>query len=355
MRRVLSLVVFVVSLGCKPELPSLDYRGERVRVGSGMVEQVCEGTLIRIDREVEQIEARLDLPRQESWLDVYVVDRNTVDAYCGGAPNCAFRSRQGAPSVVVDHEKFERAIAHELVHARLAHSPSAPLFTEGVAEAASLPSCPRSVPDVGLSEILAAKDNAGFRAIRDSYYIGEELAAWLLEQFGPGEVLHFLQSVDRGSSSAAIQARYIEHFDRELEADFLAHFRTRADLDTLPPEHFGCLSPPIGSSTGPAKLVANLDCDSDRVHNNFGIDGSGYVEWTLHLDHEQTLKLVGVVPVGTSLTIEECGCISRKDEDEYLLARPFDPHETLQPGSYRLRWSGALDEGLSLDVELVPL
>jgi hypothetical protein len=351
MRRLLRLVVFVPVLGCKPELPSLDYRGERARVGSDMVDQVCEGTLSRIDREVEQIEARLDLPRQESWLDVYIVDRYTVDAHCGSAANCIFRPRHDAPFVVVDHQKFDWAIAHELVHARLGASRPVPLFGEGIAEAISPASCPRPAPDIRLSEILPAESSSDLAKVKEGYYVAGELVAWLLEEFGPDKVLTLLQSVEKHSSPTTIQARYLEHFDRELEADILAHLRSQADLDALPPEHFGCLAAPLDPSNGPIQLVADLDCDSDRVHNDFGIDGAGYVEWTLHLDHEQTLNLVGELPLGTSLTIEECACVSRK---EYRLARPFDAHETLQPGNYRLRWIGALDEGLSLDVELVP-
>jgi hypothetical protein len=193
-------------------------------------------------------------------------------------------------------------------------------------------------------------------AVKDSYYVAGELVAWLLEEFGPAEVIGLLQSVDNESSSSTIRASYLERFDRELEVDILAHLRTQTDLDALLPEHFGCLAAPIDATNGPVPLAADLDCDSERVHNNFGVDGGGYVEWTLHLDHEQTLRLVGEMPFGTSLTIEECGCIPKRgdDDDEYLLARPFGVHETLQPGSYRLRWVGALDEGLSLDVELVP-
>jgi hypothetical protein len=353
-RRLLSLAVSVLPLGCKPELPSLDYHGERVKVGSDRVDQVCEGTLSRLDREVEQIEARLDLPIQNSRLDVYVVDSATAEAHCGYAGSCAILQRRGAPFLVMDERNFERSIAHELVHARLAAITSAALFDEGIAEAVSVPSCPRSAPTVELSEILAAKEGVDLFAVMGSYYVAEELVAWLLEEFGPDEVLNLMRSVNESSSPSTIRAKYLEHFDRELEADFLAHFRTQADLDALPPEHFGCLATPIDSSHGPVQLVADLDCNSDRVHNHFEVDGSGYVEWTLHLNHEQTLKLEGEVPIGTSLTIEECRCIPRKGEDEYLLARSFESYETLQPGSYRLRWVGALDEGLSLDVELVP-
>lgn len=356
MRHILSLVVVsALVVGCNPDLPSLDYHGERVSVGSNMVDQVCGGTLTRLDREVEQIEARLDLPRHGARLDVYIVDHATVDAHCPGANNCAITPPRGAAFVVVDQQKFEWAIAHELVHARLAGITSVPLFSEGIAEATSPPSCRRKRPDVELSELLAAKTGMDFLAVRGSYYVAEELVAWLLGEFGPGEVLSLMRSAERGSSPATIRAKYLEHFDRKLDDDLLAHVRTGDDLDALPPEHFGCFAAPLDASNGSVRLVADLDCDSDRVHNHFGVDGSGYVEWTLHVDHGQTLELAGDIPFGTSLTLEECGCIPRRGEDEYRLARPFRARERLQPGSYRLRWTGDLDEGLALDVGIVRL
>ncbi len=356
MRRFLSMTVSAASLlACKPDLPSLDYHGERVRVGSDLVDQVCDGTLNRLDREVEQIETRLDLPSQSSRLDIYIVDGETVEAQCGSAGACTDYRLGGQPFVVVDQHYFERSIAHELVHARLASITSVPLFEEGIAEAASLPSCPRNVPGIEPSQFIAAKDSDQLFALMGSYYVAEELVAWMIEEFGSAAVLNLMRSLEKKSPPATIRAKYREHFDRELDSDLLAHVRTRADLDALPPEHFGCLAAPVDLSTGPVQLVADLDCDSDPVQNNFGVDGSGYVEWTLQVEHEQALSLVGDVPWGTSLTIEECRCLTRKGEDVYRVARPLDTHETLQPGTYRLRWTGELDAGLSLDVELVPL
>jgi hypothetical protein len=357
MHRLVSLTVIALPLfGCRPELPPLEYHGERVIVGSDVVDQVCEGTLIRMDREVELIESRLGLSRQDSRIAVYVVDYHTVDAYCtGDAANCTVFPWASSPFVVIDKQKFERAVAHEIVHARLASSGSVPMFDEGVAEAASPASCTRPAPDLELSKILTAKHSIELAHMDGAYYALGELVAWLLDEFGPNAVMNLMKSVDKDASSSTIQAQYREHFDRELEDDLLAHIRNPEDFAALPPEHFGCLAPPVNPSLGPITLVANLDCDSDLVHNDFAIDGGGYVEWTLTLDQAQTLDLVGEFPSGTSLTIEECGCIPRKGEDEYLLARPLAARETLPAGSYRLRWNGDLDEQPSLDVEIVSI
>jgi hypothetical protein len=351
--RIIYCMAAVFSIGCKPELPALEYRGGRVNVGTDVVEQVCQGTLTRMDREVEQIESRLDIPIQSSRIDVYIVDNDSIETHCEAKVGGCSPTLEGRPSVVIGTAGFERGIAHELVHARL-YTRSIPLFVEGMAEAASRPSCPRQPPDIDLGVILAAKNAVDWPDRRDTYYAAGELIAWLLVEFGPDEVIQIMRSVKRGSAPEVVRVKYLEHFGRDLASDFLAHRRTNADLDALPSEHFGCFAEPVDPSHGPVSLSAELDCQSESVHNLFGLDGRGYVEWTMNVDHEQTLTIEGEVPVGTGFSIEECGC-QTKIGDQSRLSRPFDESETLKPGVYRLRWVGALDEGLSLDVELMPL
>jgi hypothetical protein len=352
MRSVRLLLVLVPLFGCdQDELPPLDYRGERVRVGTNVVDQVCAGTLGQIDREVERIEDQLDLPRQTSWIDMYIVDTATVEMHCGRATNCARSSSDGPPFAVVNYMRFEGAMGHELAHARVPGR-STPLFEEGIAGAVSYPRCPALDSDLDLAEVLTTKGALDWLDVRTTYYAAGELVAWLIEEHGPRRFLAFYGDTPKGSTPETVRANYLEQFNSELADDFLANLRARTELDTIAVEIYGCGAP----IEAPTRLIAELDCDSERVHNNFGIDGSGYVEWSLHVEHEQTLTLSDELPSGTGLTIQLCGCLPRtgSSKDWDRLPRSFDATETLTPGVYRLRWFGALDEGLSLDVELVP-
>jgi hypothetical protein len=345
------LVTFTILLSCQPELelPPLEYTGERVVVGSNVVEQVCAGTLARLDREVEQIESRLDLPIGESTIGVVIVDPALVAERCpADAGGCV-----SAGQVVIDHRLLDLVIAHELVHARLGIN-SIPLFVEGIATAVAPPLCPQSPPRV-LADLFATRPGIDLNRMNGAYYVAGELVAWLLDEFGPSKVIDFMRSVPRGSPPTIIELEYSERFGSKLADDYLAHRRTRAELDDLPPGHLGCLAPAAEVSVDGVHLAAVLDCDSDRVHNFFGIDGGGYVEWTLHIDQPTTLDLVGEVPFGTSLTIEQCRCLAKMWHDKPLRPVPFHKHSTLGPGDYRLRWVGALDDGLALDVNLVPV
>jgi hypothetical protein len=355
MRPVASVAISILLLGCSPELPPLEYFGERVVVGSDVVDEVCGGTLARLDREVVQIEKRLDLPPQAERLQIYIVSAETLDAHCDGA-NCTMRPERDAPFVLLDYSLFGPAAAHELVHARLAGQPAAPLFSEGVAEAVSPPSCPRFVPhDLAAADFLGAKSGYDLGGIARGYYASGEFVSWVLDEFGAAAFLRLYADVDTGASAATIEAVYRRHFDREIVDDLFAHLRTQADLDTLPAEYFGCLAPPPPTNDGEISLQATLDCNSVLVHNTPGLAGKGYVEWTLTLEHEQRFELLGAVPEWTALSVQPCACVPKRGQSAHLLPRPFDELETFEPGTYRLRWMGALDEGHTLDLQLRPV
>jgi hypothetical protein len=62
-------------------------------------------------------------------------------------------------------------------------------------------------------------------------------------------------------------------------------------------------------------------------------------------------RLVGTVPEWTILSVKDCACEPMRRHGDHLLSRPFDAQETFARGTYRLVWTGALDQGLALDVE----
>jgi hypothetical protein len=78
----------VVLVGCSP-LPDTDSEGRRVRGGSDVVEQICGGTLARLDAEVDTIEDRLGVSHDRDPVRVFVLSDPTFDQYCrGGAHGC---------------------------------------------------------------------------------------------------------------------------------------------------------------------------------------------------------------------------------------------------------------------------
>ncbi|WP_052556400.1 hypothetical protein [Enhygromyxa salina] len=355
---LIALAVPTLLIGCKSELPPLEFHGERVVVGSDVVDEICAGTLARLDREVMQIEDRLDLSHERAPLHVYVVSPEAIAAHCD-FDNCTIISNRDEPFALVNHRSFERVVVHELTHARLAHRRPVPLLEEGVAVAMSPPQCPVTVPlDLGLFELLD-KQATELLALGVGYYIAGEFVAWQLERFGPSSFMTFYANVKLDSSASALQAKYRAHFDRDIEDDPFAYIRTLEDLEeleALAPENFGCVAPPAPTNGKVISLQATLSCDSDLVQTDFGVAGNGFIEWTLTLEHVQTFELVGSVPEWTSLSLQRCGCVPNRGSVAHLQLqpRPVKQYETLEPGTYRLRWDGALDDELMLDVQLVP-
>jgi hypothetical protein len=358
MRQIFPLMVSIAMIGCKPELPPLEWQAERARVGSDTVDQVCGGTLARIDREIDQIEARLELSRTGTVADIYIVEPEVVAAYCRSDVEGCTQSPGG--TVYVTPRAFEHLIAHELTHQRLSldrdlvNTPR--LFREGIAVAMEPSYCPRWFsPELTPNQLLDTRSGSDLLAIPGGYYLGGELVAWLLATHGPADVLTWMIESKRSDQPAQVRREYRERFGSDLDADLFAHLR---DPATISPKEFGCLGPqaPTDPSGRRIALQATLDCDADDVQNSFLIDGGGYVEWILTIDEHRagSYALVGEVPEWTVLTIEACRCrASMGAEPQEALARPLRASEQLGAGSYRLRWFGQLDAGATLDVELI--
>ena len=345
-------------LGCKPELPPLEYQSERARVGSDVVDQVCAGTLARIDRELDQVERRLELARTRVLADIYIVEPDVVAAYCRSDLEGCTQFPGG--TIYVTPRAFELLVAHELTHHRLGHDQdlvnTPRLLREGIAVAMEPSLCPRWFPpELTANELLDTRSGPDLVQIPGGYYLGGELVAWLLATHGPAEVLAWMIESKRTDRSAQVRQDYRARFGSDLDADLFAHLR---DPATISPEEFGCIGPraPADRSGRRVALRAKLDCDADDVQNSFLVDGAGYVEWILTIDEPRAGRyaLVGEVPEWTVLTIEACRCrASIGAEPQEALARPMQASEQLAAGTYRLRWFGQLDADLELDVALV--
>lgn len=355
----ISLSVLLV-LGCGPELPPLEYRSLRARVGSDIVDQVCAGTLARIDREFERIEARLELPPTGDIAEIYIVDPEVSMAHCNEFDNCL-----DLPSkrVIINRKSFENVIAHELAHYRsalvtdLRRAPS--LFREGLAVALAPASCPAHFSaDLGANELLELRSGLELKR-KGGYYLGGELFAWLLDAHDPLEVISLFRLVERRDPAGETQSNYQSLFHTDLDDDLFGHLR---DPAKLAPEDFGCFGPetPVFaqfSSTAKQYLLhAEMDCNSPDVQNNFLVPDAGYVEWIVVIDEAQAgfYTVVGDVPEWTVLTIEPCGCLqSPSQKRDHLKPRTFERPQKLEAGGYRLRWTARLDSGAVLDAALI--
>jgi hypothetical protein len=351
----------VVVLACGERLPSLDYEGERVRVGTEIVSQVCEGTLVHIDSELDRVEAELLLERNPDGVDIWITDQATLDEYCQvpGAKGCSI---PGDPRrIFLLPDSYELALFHELVHDRVQRTAAGgtiPFFTEGLPRALQRPKC--EAVSEGWKPAEPETMLGHWPVPGSTLDLAGELIWWLLATHGPEQVLEFMDEVDTLTDPEAMHAAYFEHFGTHFDEDIYAHWRSTDG--PFSGAETGCVALEAPRAEFPPRLLleATLDCGSPRVRNHFDSPDRVFVEWTVTIDdsNDGWYRLRGEIPEGTELTISPCTCLPTKYSEQpelgLILGEGFDPElgARLDPGVYQIRWHGPLGSTAQLDVEI---
>jgi hypothetical protein len=344
----------VLLVGCSP-LPDADREGRRVRVGSDVVEQVCGGTLTRLDAEVDTIEDRLGLPHERDPVRVFVLSDAVYDQYCGGGAHGCYHA--SIDRVVLRDDTFEESLTHELAHAVAWRQPGswAPVFfAEGLATAIALPRCGNPHSDVldDIDELLAS--DGGYEWSSRRNVVASRLIAWLIRTHGPTKVFEFMGALHRGQHPDSIRKVYLQHFGTWLDADLLAHWKDDVPLTAA---EAGFLAPVVGPTDDIARfsLSGNLDCDSPRVHNDFEQPELGWVEWTIVIDdpsHGGYYSVIGDIPEGTVLAYQWADCLAPEWASDGWYELDAERAAHLYAGHVqRIRWSGPLGSA-ALEIEL---
>jgi hypothetical protein len=363
-----SAIIGVCLLGCSDPAagieaepwPEIIGAGERVQIASATVDEVCAGTIVALDDALDRIEQQLELDRVAAPVDVYLLGAGSLAQRCG--PDVSSCSVAGTPAeIYVRAELYESRIAHELVHDRIAYTSaadSAPLFDEGLAAALAPPWCPPlpSWVPPNAAKWLDAADASELP--EHGEYLGGELVRWLLDVHGPEVVLDFTATLGPLRDAASIRSAYFDRFGAPLDTELFAHLRGLDD--PLAPAQSGCLAPEIPAATSflGFELDATLDCDSPRVHNDFARPERLYVEWTLQVGAAEggLFHLLDELPAGSELHFEPCTCLLGEGTNWSSLSEfVFDDSTAvwdapLEPGVYRVRWSGPAGATLDLDI-----
>jgi hypothetical protein len=380
MRVAGTLILALLTFGCGVDQRPFEFapgeplppseEGERVLLGSWLVDRVCAGTIAEIDAELTRAEDELGLGRHPEPVAIYVDDSEELAKHCQeGERSC--RVEGASPGEIhLFTAAYEDALIPELVGDRLAYtfaSEAHPFFAGGLAAAHARPQCPRQqgttlpTPDDLLLGAMSDRLGLPSASLDDRRYYGGELLRWLLDTHGSAALLAFMADTNLAQGPDAIRERYLEHFGASFDAEVFAHLR--GVDEPLTPERSGCLAPeaPRSPDINRIELEAELDCASPRVHNDFTNASWGYVEWRLTIETVGRYRLLEAPPEGTWLFIQACAC-----ETGPLTQQPTWPFWLLvdgtyfeadvpldlNPGVYRLRWSGPLDRGAILDVAI---
>jgi hypothetical protein len=326
--------------------------GERVVLTTDFDIPLCAGTVAELDRHVTEIEAALELEPRSEPIGVWLLSDEVYDGICpswsaGCAPGeTAFLSLLGSDSA-----------RHELTHVLGVYGNS--FFGEGLATALGSQDHLFGT-HATLDEMLDASNLASV----NGYGPAGNFVHWMLENLGPGPVLEFMSALRRSMTPGDVRALYLEHFARDLEADF--HTAQRRPGASFSMAHMNCDAPqaPRTDDGRGVILQATLDCESPQVQNYVsrygyepGVDPpGGVVEWTFEVPpaHAGYHELHG--GASADLRIARCGA-SLNYFHERIEAGPtawnFDvvsgEQVLLEPGLYRVRWEGRLDDDTVLD------
>lgn len=352
--RLIPLVVAPL-LGCSDHEPAL---GKRVAVTTEVVERVCRGTLDHLDVEIERVESELALAALAERIDLHIVE--DIGEHCGTRRACVV---QPPRRLYVAPDAYDRLIRYELVRDRIgrtAVSRTKPLFFEGLAGASAWPSCaPTEItltgepwPFPSATTVLAATSRGALDS--EGRYLGGELMRWLLDVHGPEKVLTFMRAVGRYDNTGLVRVTYTEHFTSILDTDLFAHFRP--DDAPISPGRSGCIAPELPRESTTARLAGTLDCDAPGVRNDFNDPGLVFMEWTLTVNpgEDGQYRLLGPLPKGVEVTLEQCACISeawsRYVYEPPNITWPIGAWRWPTVGIWRLRVSGPI--GSSFDFAL---
>jgi hypothetical protein len=341
--------------GCEMQAP--EYQSEHALVITDHVDHVCAGTLARIDRTIESVDAQLGRETDAEPARIYIGNLDDMYDHCSQVVGgCVSYNRD----VFLRWSSFDSVLVHEIVHERVMRTAarrSKALFVEGIAEALGVPSAPpdedHEPPEV--DAMLGEKGSPALVDINRGYYHAGELTAWLLDTHGMAKVLAFMAALDPNDRPKRIREIYTAHFGSRIDDDLFEHFREDEDLT---PEALECGGPELARDPERLRfrLQAELDCDSPRVENQWSARDRAYVEWTIRISEADAglwapvrLENDGALPADTRLEVERC---RREKRTRKIWLPSANRVLGLEPGLYRVRWHGPFDAGLELDLEL---
>ncbi|HVH99727.1 MAG TPA: hypothetical protein VM869_13490, partial [Enhygromyxa sp.] len=228
-------------------------------VASNVVDQVCAGTIDRLDRGVEHIDEQLGLPESDERVPVAILELSDAWRLCGrGRAACAQQRGPGSVAVL-SPGAFERAAVHELAHARVGaqRSGNVALFNEGIAVAVSPAFCAHDDELPSADELLEI--STGWNLSDSGYWMGGELVTWLLEAHGPERLMSFLATLQRPEALSPsadpefVRSSYRSHFGSEIDEDLHAHLREPGQIS---PEGVGCVAPKATWSGNRVRLTS---------------------------------------------------------------------------------------------------
>ena len=353
-RRQLALALIGLA-GCE-QRPPLEWHGEHVRIGTDVVDQVCGGSIARMDYAAAHVGERLGLGPPDQPHEIWILAPQSFADACRDAADVVGCSapRKG---VVLRAQTARTGVPHELAHERVRDELGTrrkPFFEEGIAEAMQGLPCEVSGELPSHDQLLGAR--SGIDLGVDGYCYAGRFVDWLLETDGPTKVLEFHDVIDSKTEPSLVRAYYYSYFWRTLEGDL------SAPLPAYDGDAIHCFAPELEreASGHYRRMLADTTCSNARVENDFATPERVYVEWQLTITPEEAgyWQLVGELPSDAAsvypfveLAPSLCGSSGAGVNARLLAAGKLSRARLkLAAGSYWVRLIGKRDAPVDVDL-----
>jgi hypothetical protein len=179
----------LAATGCRPDLPSIEYETEHLRIGTDLDHPLCHGDLVAFERIISRVEDELGL-EMGGVATVYIWDYQRWRPEDVGCPEYSLGCFDIKNMTVLTSPL---ALEHELVHAVIGEIRPAPFFEEGLAEVYG-----GAQTVFGLT---APSANEGTTAETADLSTGRHFVRWLRERWGPGPLGQLVRTNDRTFAS----------------------------------------------------------------------------------------------------------------------------------------------------------
>lgn len=260
--------LFVFS-ACEPDLrlPEIVKEGERVKIGTDIGVEICEGTIAKLDSFVTAVEEALQISTRKGKVGVYVIkDEDWLEELCPNETHsCYIPKERGGPAAVVNAASYFDDVYHEIVHdlhynSEIGCPPD--FLAEGIAAAwGSDGTAPTT--NSSLDDLLAAFDNES--VIKGHVLQAARFVRYLTEKYSVQIFKKWAQRLSWSDKASKIKSSFKDVFGISIDEEW-----DLFDDGEAFPRFSRCIAPLVPwQDEYRWQTVFDSDCSSPNVQTNF--------------------------------------------------------------------------------------
>lgn len=272
---------------CDPkiDLPPIIAEGKRVKIGTDMDVQICQGTIVKLDTFVEDVEEVLQISPREGKIGIYVID--DLDWVAELCPNethsCYIPKERGGPAAIVNSRSFSYSVYHEVVHDIHYNTEIGPLpnfLAEGIAAAWGSEGSDMT-SNLPLDDLLAIFETDDFLMNHDLQVA--RFVRYLVAKYTPTYLVQWAKGMYWKDTAAKIKEVFHKVYGISMDEEWALFGEGEAF-----PGFARCIAPVIPWFDNYRWMLSfDADCSNQIVQTNFEDPNTRVVEVVIDVPKEQ--------------------------------------------------------------------